>query len=125
MIKKVAKILTWLGIAAWFVVMMAFVSDESEGVICNRIEVVLQDTVNNRFVTRGEVLAMIESSGLETRGYPLSQINTRDLEQLLEKNSLYQECGGEQGCFRQAGGDRGTKGSPGSNPAYRQQGLLS
>lgn len=87
MIKKVAKILTWLGIAAWFVLMMAFVSDESEEVVCNRIDVVLQDTVNNRFVTKADVLSIIESSGLETRGYPLSQINTRDMEQLLEKNS--------------------------------------
>lgn len=86
MMKKVAKILTWLGLAAWFVVMLAFVSDESEEVICKRIEVVLQDTVNNRFVTPGEVRSLVESSGMEIRGYPLAQINTRDLEYLLEEN---------------------------------------
>ncbi len=87
MIREVAKILIWLGIAAWFVVVMAFVSDESDVVLCNRIEVILQDTVSNRFVTRREVLSIIESSGLEIRGYPLSQINTRSLEHLLEENS--------------------------------------
>lgn len=86
MMKQVAKILTWLGLAAWFVVMLAFVSDESEEVICKRIEVVLQDTVNNRFVTPGEVRSLVESSGMEIRGYPLAQINTRDLEYLLEEN---------------------------------------
>jgi cell division protein FtsQ len=75
-----------LGIAAWFVVVMAFVSDESEEVVCNRIDVFLQDTVNNRFVTRNEVRSLVESSGMEIRGYPLSRINTRNLEYLLEEN---------------------------------------
>lgn len=86
MMRKVAKILIWIGIAAWFVVMMAFISDESEEVLCTRIDVILQDTVNNRFVTRSEIQSIVEFSGLETRGYPLSQINTRSLEYLLEEN---------------------------------------
>ena len=86
MIRKVAKILTWLGIAAWFVMVMGFVAGESEEVLCNRIEVTLQDTVNNRFVTPGQVRSMIETSGLEIRGYPLSGINTRKLEHLVEEN---------------------------------------
>jgi cell division protein FtsQ len=86
MIRKVALILTWLGIAAWFAVVMGFVMGESEEVLCNRIDVILQDTVNNRFVTRTDILSIVEFSGLETRGYPLSQINTRSLEHLLEEN---------------------------------------
>ena len=86
MMRKATKILIWLGLAAWFVVVMAFVSGESEEVLCMRIEVVLQDTVNNRFVTRTEVRSLVEASGLEIRGYPLSQINTRNLEYLLEEN---------------------------------------
>jgi len=86
MMRKVGKILVWMGIAAWFVVVMGFISAESEEVICNRIEVILQDTVNNRFVTPVEVRSLVESSGHEIQGYPLSQINTRSLEHLLEKN---------------------------------------
>jgi cell division protein FtsQ len=86
MIRKAAKILTWFGIAAWFAMVMGFVAGESEEVLCNRIEVTLQDTVNNRFVTRSQVRSMIENSGLEIRGYPLSRVNTRKLEQLVEEN---------------------------------------
>jgi len=84
--RKVAIILTWIGIAAWFVLVMGFVMDESEEILCNRIEVILQDTVNNRFITEKDVRSMVESSGLEIRGYPLSQINSRSLEHLLEEN---------------------------------------
>ena len=86
MMRKATKILIWLGLAAWFVVVLAFVSDESEEVLCMRIDVIMQDTVNNRFVTRSEVRSLVESSGMEIRGYPLSQINTRSLEYLLEEN---------------------------------------
>ncbi len=88
MMRKVAKILTWIGIAAWFVLMMAFMSDESEEVLCNRIDVILQDTVNNRFVTRTEIQSIVESSGLETRGIRFPRSIPGDLEYLLEKNSL-------------------------------------
>ena len=86
MMRKVAQILTWLGIAAWFVVVLGFVSNETGEVLCNRIEVILQDTVNNSFVTRSEVRSLVESSGLEIQGYPISLINTRSLEHLLEEN---------------------------------------
>ncbi len=86
MIKKIAKILTWIGIAAWFVVMMGFVSGESEEVLCNRIDVILGDTLDNRFVTRSDVRNMIELAESQLQGYPLSQINTRNLERKIEEN---------------------------------------
>lgn len=84
--KRLLKILAWMGIAAWFVVAMGFVSGRSEEVLCNRIEVVLKDSVNNLFLTRGEIRRMVESSQVRLQGYPISQINTRELEQLLEQN---------------------------------------
>lgn len=86
MIEKIAKILTWMGIVAWFAVIMGFVSAESEGVICNRIDVILKDTVNNRFVTRGDIREMLSAADLHLQGYPLSRINTRNLEKQLEEN---------------------------------------
>jgi cell division protein FtsQ len=84
--KKVAKILIWIAIAAWFVVVMGFVSDQSNEVLCNRIDVILGDTVHNRFVTRGDVWSMVESSELQLHGYPLSGINTRTLENRIEES---------------------------------------
>ena len=38
---KILKILSWILIAAWFVVIMGFVSGEADKVICNRIEVIV------------------------------------------------------------------------------------
>jgi len=84
--KRVLQILIWLGLAAWFVLVMGFVSGESDEVICNRIDVILTDTVNNRFVTRGQVREILQSPDLQLQGYPLSAINTRELERILEGN---------------------------------------
>ena len=76
-----------MGLAAWFVVILGFVSGEADQVICMRINVVLSDTVNNRFVTDPDIRAMFRSQGLQLQGYPMKEINTRELERLLEKNA--------------------------------------
>lgn len=86
MINSVLKILTWILIAAWFVVIMGFVSGESQKVLCNRIEVIMSDTVNNRFVTRTDIRVMLEETDMQLQGYPLAEINIRSLEHSLEKN---------------------------------------
>jgi len=87
MIRNIVKILTWIGIAAWFVVILGFVSSEADQVLCTRIDVVLSDTVNSRFVTDLDIRAMFRAEGLQLQGYPLKEINTRELESLLEKNA--------------------------------------
>jgi len=91
MIRRILKILTWLGITAWFVGILGFVSAESEQVLCNRIDVVLSDTVHSRFVNDGDIRAMFHSKGLQLQGYPLKEINTRELETLLEENPYIRE----------------------------------
>ncbi|MDF1574994.1 MAG: hypothetical protein P1P86_07360 [Bacteroidales bacterium] len=87
MIRRILKTGTWIGIAAWFVVILGFVASEADQVLCTRIDVVLSDTVNNRFVTETDIRDMFQSEGMELQGYPLSGINTRELESLLEKNA--------------------------------------
>ncbi|MCD4710973.1 MAG: hypothetical protein K8R52_09010, partial [Bacteroidales bacterium] len=78
--------MTWIGIAAWFVVILGFVSDKAEQVLCNRIDVVLSDTVHSRFVTDPDIRAMFRSEEMQLQGYPLNEINTRELERFLEEN---------------------------------------
>lgn len=87
MMRKTLKIASWIGIAAWFVVVLGFVSSESEQVLCNRIDVILSDTLHHRFVTRSDIRNLLEEADLQLQGYPLEDINTRKLESLLEKNA--------------------------------------
>lgn len=83
---KLLRILTWIVIAAWFVVIMGFVSGEADKVLCNRIEVNLSDTVHSRFITPADIRAILEAGEMQLQGYPLNEINIRNLERVLEKN---------------------------------------
>ena len=83
---RVLKILSWILIATWFVVIMGFVSSEADQVLCNQIEVILCDTVQNGFVTSGDIRSLLEATGLHLQGYSMTEINTRTLEQKLEVN---------------------------------------
>ena len=87
MMKKILKIASWIGIAAWFVVVLGFVSSESNQVLCNRMDVILSDTILHRFVTRTDVRSMLEKDDYQIQGYPIDEINTRQLEAILEKNA--------------------------------------
>jgi len=91
MMRGILKILCWIGIAAWFVVILGFVSSRADEVICNRIDVLLSDTAQCRFVSDADIRAMLRDEGLEIQGYPLKEINTWDLEKLLEENAYIKE----------------------------------
>jgi cell division protein FtsQ len=80
-----------MGIATWFVVILGFVSGETDQVLCNRIDVVFTDTVQTRFVTDTDIRTMFRTEGLQLQGYPLKEINTRELEEMLEKNAYIKE----------------------------------
>ena len=87
MMRRILKILTWTGLALWFVVILGFVSSEADEVLCKRIEVVLSDTLWTSFVTDSDIRALFQSEGLQLQGYPINEINTRELEKILEQNA--------------------------------------
>jgi cell division protein FtsQ len=83
--RKAIKILLWLGIAAWFILIMGFVNSEAENIICKQVDIHLMDSSSNSFVSEMAVRAFLESmEGIQ--GYPVSEINTRQLEAELEKD---------------------------------------
>lgn len=84
--KVILKILTWMLIAAWFVVVLGFVSGEADKVVCNRIDVELTDTALSRFVTDPDIRGILSSSGIPLQGYEMTQIDSRKLEEILEEN---------------------------------------
>lgn len=89
--RRLIKILSWIGLAAWFVVILGFVSGEADEVICNRIDVIFSDTLQSGFVRDADIRTLFKEEGLQLQGYPLKDINTRRLEELLEKNAYIRE----------------------------------
>jgi len=85
--KRLANIASWIGIAAWFILIMGFVSARSEQELCTHIEVELADSLHNGFVSPTQIRRLALNSGQSLQGYPLEEINTRELEHMLETNA--------------------------------------
>ncbi len=86
MIKKILHIVVWLLILSWFSVIMGFVSDKGDKILCNRIQIEISDSLDVKFITSMDVRKMISESDIDIQGYPISQINTRRLENIIENN---------------------------------------
>lgn len=84
MIRRIAHIVIWIVLACWFMVIMGFVSRSNSGILCSEIVVSVSDTAEVQFITRDGIREMIANSGINTQGYPLEEIRTRDLERLIE-----------------------------------------
>ena len=76
----------WLMLIAWFTVIMGFVSRTNADVLCSQIVINISDSARVNFISSDAVRATITKSGLNTQGYPVEEIQIRELERLLEKN---------------------------------------
>lgn len=86
MIRKITHITIWIMLIGWFALIMGFVSKSNSGILCREIVVTVSDTTEVQFVTREAVRILVANSGINTQGYPVEEIRTRDLEFLIEKN---------------------------------------
>jgi cell division protein FtsQ len=86
MIRKIAHIVTWLVLGAWFTVILGFVSGSNERVLCKQIVVNITDSSEVRFVTNLSVREQIMKAGMDIHGYPVEGIRTRELEAQLEQD---------------------------------------
>jgi len=86
MIKKILHIVVWLAIFCWFIVIMGFVSDSDEKILCNKMNIEISDSTDVKFIRTEDVRSMIVETDIDIQGYPISQINTRSLETIIESD---------------------------------------
>ncbi len=84
--KQTTNILGWLLIAFYLFITLGFVNKKHDMIPCNKINVVILDSANNRFVDRNDVVSVFEREQKEILGYPVTSINTKDLEVLLNSH---------------------------------------
>ncbi len=81
--RKIWIIAYWIVIAAYMAVASGFVSGRLEEKICDMINITIIDSMHNRFVTQDDVMDMLLSGDADLLGYPISRINTRELQKML------------------------------------------
>lgn len=61
MIKKLAIILFLVGLFCYFIAAVTVLNKPKEGLVCNGVEVVVEDSLRTGFIQSGEVLRLLES----------------------------------------------------------------
>lgn len=94
MIRKILLTLVLLAISAYLVVAVTAFNRETTGAVCHDIRLIIKDSISAGFVTKKEVVTMLEKKGINPIGKPLERVRTETLEEVLNKHPLIErtEC---------------------------------
>ncbi len=84
--KKIKLISVWLLIIAYLFIISGFISGKEESLLCNAIEIKILDSLNNRFINKNDIVVLLEQKRVKILGYPVNEINLKELESLLRDN---------------------------------------
>ena len=82
--KVFMKIFFWACLIAYLIIALGFTAQSKKGLICNEVSVIIEDSLKRRFYTREDIGAIIRNGGIPILGYPINDINTRELEELFK-----------------------------------------
>ena len=87
MIKKIKKIAFWVITITYIVISMSFVKKRKSEVLCHDIKVSILDSLSNGFITEKDIEDFILQPDMNVVGNPIYSINTKDIEENLNKYS--------------------------------------
>ena len=84
---KIKTTAVWLMIALYGILVMSFVEIRHDQVVCRKVNVMIVDSLEMRFVDRQEVMSRIVTGLGPVQGEKLEKINTKKIENQLHKHS--------------------------------------
>lgn len=84
--KKLKLISIWILILTYLIVITGFISEKEEKLLCNSIEIKILDSLNTGFVSKNNVISILEEENLNILGSPVNNIDLKKLERLLLNN---------------------------------------
>ena len=100
MIKRILLSIVLLAIIAYLAVAITAFNRKPAGLVCHDVELVVKDSVYAGFITKKEVVALLEKKGISPVGKKLDRIRTKTLEQVLSKHPLIDRAE----CYKTPGG---------------------
>lgn len=99
MIKKVLLLFVLLLVVAYLVIALTVFNSKPANQVCRRVELVIKDSVNAGFVTRDEVVGLLQKKGLYPIGKKMESIRTDLVEKQLNKHPLIEDAE----CYKTSG----------------------
>ena len=84
--KKFRFILIWIPIFIYLIIISGFISESEGNLLCSGIKIKILDSTNVMFVTRADILGMLEQGNKKILGHPAKLIDLREMELYLESN---------------------------------------
>ena len=91
MIKKLAIILLLVGLFCYFIAAVTVLNKPKEGLVCNGVEVVVEDSLQTGFIQSGEVLRLLEGRKCNPTGQKMDQVMLSRIEEALRKNPYIED----------------------------------
>lgn len=88
MLKKVFIFLFLVLLSAYLVIAVTVFNSKPDHQTCSGLELVINDSIDYGFITKREVLRMLNSKKLSPIGKKMGEINTRQLEDELRQHAL-------------------------------------
>jgi cell division protein FtsQ len=84
-LKVLVKIVTFLFICAYMIVVLGFAGRQYEGVLCRGLDVVVRDSLERGLVSAGDIRSMIHLEHPGLAGMPIEQLDIGDIEENLKR----------------------------------------
>ncbi len=85
--KNILSILGWVAIFTFLVLSMSFVKNEEYKQRCTKLKIEVIDSTKYLFIDKNEIKQLVNDSNISIIGYPISEINTLKIENILKKHS--------------------------------------
>ena len=91
MFKKIAYIVLAVLLAAYILLSSFFFKDPTGATVCNKVSIVVVDTLERHFISERDVTVMLKNAGLYPQGKALREIDTEKIEARLKENKLIKD----------------------------------
>ena len=81
-------IVLWIGIITYLTITIAFVKNKRDDVVCRKVQVVIADSLSNRFVNKDDIIRMANKEVSQLVGTRINKINTHKIEKRLNQLEL-------------------------------------
>ena len=88
MVRRILLSIVMLLLAAYLVVAVTIFNGKPADKVCRDMELVIKDTINAGFITKVEVIHLLERKGIYPVGKKLERVHTKTLERELDKHPL-------------------------------------
>ncbi|MCD8317620.1 MAG: hypothetical protein LUC45_01635 [Paraprevotella sp.] len=91
MIKKLSIIFLLLGLACYFIAAVTVLNKPEEGLVCNGVEVWVNDSLQTGFIQKRDVIPMLNSQKCNPTGKKMDAVKLNRIEQVLLKNPYIED----------------------------------